>query len=87
MYTYIARTYCGCFNMVIVMIQVLLLLLFVLMCVAAILVWTKVLLALLGLDIYSKDSDKFKDTKESKASMLSYDDLKTMCIKPPKFSQ
>ena len=71
------------------MIQVLLLLLFVLMCVAAILVWTKVLLALLGLDIHSKDSEKFKDTKESKSSMLSYDDLKLLCIKPkpPKHPQ
>lgn len=69
------------------MIKILLLILFLLMCVTAIFVWTKVLLALLGLDRHSKhskNSEKSKDTKDYKTSMLSYDDLKIMCIKPPK---
>lgn len=72
------------------MIKILLLLPFLLMCVTAIFVWTKVLLVLLGLDrysVHSKDSEKYKNAKGPKTSMLSYDDLKIMCIKPSMYHQ
>lgn len=83
----IARTYCRCFyyGYCSFMFKVLLLLLFILICVTVILVWTKVLLPLLGMDKYSmfsKDSKSTNDSKDSKTSMSSYDDLKILCIKP-----
>lgn len=67
------------------MFKALLLLPFILVCAATILVWKKVLLALLGMDKYymfSKESKSTNDSKGYKTSMSSYDDLKILCIKP-----